>query len=531
MNRKLYIVCVMLFAALASIPWLVPHLGWLSLVAFVPLLCLDRVASLEGRKHFFLWYFAAFLLWNAFTTFWVCNATVGGGIFAMLVNALQMSLVWAVFRLSKKKFRGVVPYVFLAVMWIAWERWYFNTQISWPWLTLGNAFARTTSLVQWYEITGVLGGSLWIWAVNLAVFGTMTVLSDGSFARWNKMARAALAVAVPLLILVPSTASVIRYFSYAEESEGTVDVVIGQTNFDPYQKYQSVSQAQQNEALLEQFSNGMSGGAGKPELLIAPETFTSDLCLNDIESGPTVSLFREFLQRNPGAEMLFGASSYEIFNQYSAPSVLARPLGQGRWYETHNSAVLLSQDREAEYCHKSKLVVGTELMPYPRILAPIDDMLGGVIARCVPQKETSVLHYRDSIPFGCPICYESVYGEYCTGYVRKGARFLTVITNDGWWGDTPGYRQHFSYSRLLAIELRRDVARSANTGISAIIDQRGDVLEQTGWWVPDYISSSVNMSSVVTPFVKWGDVTGRGCTLAFLLLLALLLVRMFIRKE
>lgn len=449
----------------------------------------------------------------------------------MLANALQMSLLWAVFRLSKKKFRGVVPYVFLAVMWIAWERWYFNTQISWPWLTLGNAFARTTSLVQWYEITGVLGGSLWIWAVNLAIFGTMTVLSDGRFASWKKTARVALAVSVPLLIVLPSAASIIRYCTYAEESEGTVDVVIGQTNFDPYQKFHSVSQAQQNASLLEQFSKGMSGTREKPELLIAPETFTSDLCLNDIESGPTVITFREYLQRHPRAEMLFGASSYEIFYQYSAPSILARPLGQDRWYESHNSAVLLSLDREVEYCHKSKLVVGTELMPYPRIFAPIDDLLGGVMARCVPQKEISVLHYRDSIPFGCPICYESVYGEYCTGYVRKGARFLTVITNDGWWGDTPGYRQHFSYSRLRAIELRRDIARSANTGISAIIDQKGDVLEQTGWWMPDYISSEVNLSSSVTPFAKWGDVTGRGCTLAFLLLFALLLVRMFIRKE
>ena len=531
MNRKFALICVLLFAALMSIPWLVPHCGWVSLFAFLPLLCLDRVASGCGTRHFFWWYFLAFLLWNAATTFWVCLATVGGGIFAMVFNALQMSLIWAVFRLSKRKLRGVVPYIFLAVMWIAWERWYFGTQISWPWLTLGYAFARTTSLVQWYEVTGTLGGSLWIWAVNLGLFGSMVALSDGSFARWNGKARAALIAGLTLIIAGPIVGSEIRYATYEEQSLGTVPVVIGQTNFDPYQKYESVPQSAQNAALLEQFEAGIKETSASSPLLLAPEAFTADVCLNELETGPTVSLFRSFIEKYPGAELLFGASSYEIFLSNAPHSVYSRPLGPGRWYESHNSAILLAPERPAEIYHKSKLVVGTELMPFPKLIAPIDDKLGGVIARCVGQKEISVMHWRDSVAFGCPICYESVYGEYCTGYVRKGAKFLTVITNDGWWGDTPGYRQHFSYSRLRAIELRRDVARSANTGISAIIDQRGDVLESTGWWVPDYIASSVNMSDTLTPFARWGDVTGRACTFAFLLLLALLVVRISIRKE
>ncbi len=91
----------------------------------------------------------------------------------------------------------------------------------------------------------------------------------------------------------------------------------------------------------------------------------------------------------------------------------------------------------------------------------------------------------ETIPVGCAICYESVYGEYCTRYVRNGARLLTVITNDAWWGDTPGYKQHLSYSCLRAIETRRWIARSANTGISAIIDPSGKIVSQTSWWQPE----------------------------------------------
>ena len=158
-NKLLLWIFVLLFTVMMSLPWLVPHTGWLVLVGFLPLLLADDVADHLGIKHFWWYYFGAFILWNAATTFWVWNATVGGAIFAIIANAFQMALVWAVFRFSKKRLSGVLPYIFLAVMWIAWERWYLQSaEISWPWLVLGNAFAQSTHDIQWYEFTGTLGG-------------------------------------------------------------------------------------------------------------------------------------------------------------------------------------------------------------------------------------------------------------------------------------------------------------------------------------------------------------------------------------
>ena len=107
---------------------------------------------------------------------------------------------------------------------------------------------------------------------------------------------------------------------------------------------------------------------------------------------------------------------------------------------------------------------------------------------------------------------------------------MAVITNDAWWGDTPGYRQHLSYARLRAIELRRDIARCGNTGISAFIDQRGEVLSRTDWWTRGTLAGQVNLNSAETLFVHHGDLVGRVCTLVFLLLAALLLVRLFVRR-
>jgi apolipoprotein N-acyltransferase len=124
-----------------------------------------------------------------------------------------------------------------------------------------------------------------------------------------------------------------------------------------------------------------------------------------------------------------------------------------------------------------------------------------------------------SIPVGCAICYESVYGEYCTEYVRKGAELLTVITNDAWWGDTPGYRQHLSYACLRAIETRRWIARCGNTGISAIIDPSGRIIKHSSWWQQETLSGQVGLSDEQTFYVRHGDYIGRISVLMFLLLL------------
>ncbi|MCR5350962.1 MAG: apolipoprotein N-acyltransferase [Bacteroidales bacterium] len=523
-----------LSAVLLSLPWLVPHAGALSLFAFVPLLIADAVIEQTKVRASWIYPAATFLAWNAATTFWVCNATVGGGIFAIVANAAQMLLIWLLFRLAKKKLGGVVPYIFLAVMWIAWERHYFDVDMSWPWLTLGGAFAQSTPLVQWYEYTGTLGGSLWIWMTNLSVFGCIVALSDAYWRRWNVLARLCTVLGVIALFAGPLVGSRLLYDRYDERTEGSLDVIIAQPNIDPYQKFQSMSQAEQTSRLLGLFGRVLDQRPAASSLLLAPETFTSDLILNHPDESPTLQRFREFLGKYPGAELLFGASSYEISGGNVAPTILARPYGQD-WIVSHNSAVLTRAQGPIELHHKSKLVIGTEMTPYPKIFVPLDNWLSkklgvsGLMGRCVGADRVSLLHVGPArIPVGCAVCYESIYGEYCTEYVKAGARAMTIITNDAWWGNTPGYRQHLNFARLRAIELRRDIARCGNTGISCFIDQRGDILCQTDWWTQETLAAPLRLNTYETAFVRYGDLTGRVCTLVFLLLAAFLLVRLFV---
>ena len=528
------------FAILMTLPFIVPHTGFLALAGFLPLLMMDRIATLTGKRHFWIWHYLSFVLWNAATTFWVCNATVGGGLFAIFANSFQMSVIFALFRFSKRYLSGILPYLLLMVTWIAWERAYFDADISWPWLVLGNAFAGSIKSVQWYEYTGTLGGSLWIWLSNLSVFGILVALSDGRWIRdFNWKARTAAVTGTVIVLAAPFILSHILYANY-EETQDPLEVLVVQPNIDPYNKFRAMTRDQQNSLFLDYAEQALGDRKlGKsdtatvnPLLVLAPETFTNDVVTNTLSalSSRTVSLFKGFLQDYPGVNILFGASSYTYIDSYARPSHTARQIRRGKWIESHNSAIMTDRWGEPEIFHKNKLVVGVEMTPYPAVFCRIDDMLGGVMGRCIGQDSVSVLHVRGTdgsvIPVGCAICYESVYGEYCTGYVKKGAEVMTVITNDAWWGDTPGYRQHLNYARLRAVETRRDIARCANTGISAIIDQRGEILQKTSWWEPAVIRGYVNRNDALTFFVRNGDIAGRVCTFVFWLLAAALAVRL-----
>ena len=531
---------VLLFAVMMSVPFLVPHTGFLALFGIVPLLCMDRIATLTEKKRVWIYHYSAFVLWNAITTFWVCNATVGGGIFAVLANSLQMSTIFGLFRLSKKKFTGTLPYIFLMVTWIAWERFYFDAEISWPWLVLGNSFARTTWAIQWYEFTGSLGGSLWIWLSNLGIFGLLVSLSDGSWSTWHIKAKSAAVIGLAALLIAPPVISGVIGKEYKDSmhADEMLDVLIVQPNIDPYNKFQAMTQDQQN-AILEgmitkELEYRKNDSTAAPLLVLTPETFTSDIIVGQYERSRTWRRFTALLENYPNVNMLFGASAYDYINSQEAPSYTARDLGQGLWVESHNSALMIDGSRRTEIFHKSKLVVAVEHTPYPRFFCPIDNMLGGVMGRCVGQDEITLLDVEDieghKTPIGCAVCYESVYGEYYTDYIRKGARAMTIITNDAWWGDTPGYRQHLSYASLRAIETRRAIARCANTGISAIISPSGEIMQPTPWWEQAVIKGQIPLRDVITFFVSHGDITGRVCSFIHWLLLLALIVRFITRR-
>ena len=493
-----------LFAVLMSIPFLVSGLGFIALTAFAPLFIMELIICREGIRGGWWYYFCAFLGFNILSTWWIWNVSPAGSIAAILINTLEMSLIFAAMRVFKRHCRhcsGWLPYLFFAALWLGWEHIYFNIELSWPWLVLGNAFATSVNLVQWYEITGVLGGSLWI-----LVSGWLTFKLICSIHEHNVESVRRYAAVLAGIILIPAAASLIRYYSYREEGPAE-EVVIAQPNVDPFQKYGVTSQVLLDKKLISLIDEQITP---RTRYMITPETFTYDIDIDHPDSNKSYRIYKSYLKAHPDATMLLGALTNKEYEYGDKPTKTARNAGMV-WYDVFNSAIVLDSSDRFDFYHKSKLVPGVEIIPWQNSipwLGKLVEKFGGSPNSYGTMPFMKSLNTKHGTGIAPMICYESLYGDYSRNAVLDGARLLAVITNDGWWGDTPGYHQHFRFARLRAIENRRDVAHAANTGTSGFINQRGDILQKTGWWVETSIRRDVHINSHLTFFTRHGDIIG-----------------------
>lgn len=505
-----------------------PFTGSLSLLAFVawiPLLFVeDNICrnNYRSRKVFYHAY-VVFLIYNLGTTYWVYYASEAGAALAFILNTLLMAVVFQLFHLTKKYVGNKEGYIALLIYWIAFEYFHYNWPSSWPWLTLGNTFSISPSWVQWYSYTGVLGGSLWILIINLLIFRVYQNV-------WIK--KETWRIQTPLIYLagfafvVPMIVSLSMYYSYTEK-ENPVHVVAVQPNIDPYnEKFDTGVVGQLNKL----FDLAAEKVTSDTKLIVAPETAISE-AFNEEEFGMTSSWSvikhrKGLLQNTP---MFIGASTYKLFetkNSYASHKAKYDDI----YYESYNTSLFVDRFNNYSFIHKSKLVPGVETIPFVQYFPILEDWaidLGdGASGTLGVEKEPMIFKSKD-FSFAPAICYESIFGEFVSIQVRKGAQLICVATNDGWWKDTPGYKQHKSFASLRAIENRRSVVRSANTGISCFINQRGDILEETGWWVPAVIDAELNLNSELTFYSMYGNVLGRSFSFVAILLFIYTLVRRF----
>jgi apolipoprotein N-acyltransferase len=179
------------------------------------------------------------------------------------------------------------------------------------------------------------------------------------------------------------------------------------------------------------------------------------------------------------------------------------------YYDHFNSAVHIDSGTNFNVYHKSKLVPGIEMQfssgPGSLLTKILPDLGGTKWGYGIQEDRVCFQHSNSSLTIAPVICYESVFGKFVTEYIKKGAEAIFIITNDGWWKNTKGYMQHLDYASLRAIETRRPVARAANTGISCIIDIRGERTIETAWWQKTVIKGNIFPETRITTYVKYGD--------------------------
>ena len=516
----------LLLAIVSGLPlwaaWPVRGLAPLVFIALVPLFYVEERISKGEKGNVFWLSFVTFLVWNVLATWWVWNATPAA-ILAWILNSLFMSTVFWAFHFTKMKLHNSLLGNFLLIpYWMAFEFLHYYWAAKWPWLNLGNVFSTCTTWIQWYSITGVAGGTLWILLVNILISNVLSATNKKT--RWGYIGTAVALLALPII------GSKIAYHQYEEKGEDT-EVIVIQQNCDPWNE-------QFNSAYYDQV---VQKNVDLAETLITPETrfivssesaIQEGIWLDKMKDARALRIIGDFIEKHPNTCFVIGATTYEWVPQGMEDDFPARQIGGvERYYYAHNSSLLIDT-LNVQHRNKSKLTPAVEAIPeWMGFLKNYSLTMG--IARGTLKTDP----YPHNMKFGehqvgVAICYESAFGGYVSEFVRKGADLLFVSTNDGWWGDTPGYKQHFEFSKLRAIENRRCVARSANTGRSGFFSQKGDVLQSTEYWKEDVIKATLKANTEKTFYSKHGDYLYRiAMWMTFGLLLATLVLTLIGKKR
>lgn len=501
-------------SSLLGLVWNLPYLVWYIFLVFGLLLRLLDGEESIGRQTLFL-IFPFTLCWNVSTLWWVWNASPSGAISMALANTIILACPWILYSVTQRQCcSSLLAYLVWIATQLSVEYLHYNWEGNFPWLNVGNIFSYIPSTVQWISYTGIAGISLWILLVNAVLH--FIISRDKWSNRWFGC--------MVMLIAFPMLGSMAWQSIHNEfNQKAEQPVLILQPNIDTYtQKFDENTIYQQVDKFLRLSATAQQRISDTGSTLwVWPETCIPPLMnAHYIDYEPILKPVHNYLIQHPNIQILMGVSLYDD-----------RAKKNTRLY---NAAILLNSKGVQGLHIKSKLVPGAEQIPFQKQLQFLDKFIINLGGASGSLSEDTTLHLFMLSPkhkFSTTICYESVFGEYTANFIKNGSMFIALITNDDWWGNTPGHVQHFNYARLRAIENRRYIVRSANTGISAIIDAYGNVISpQLSYKQEGTIVGKIPMITYETFYTQHGDYIYRGAFILLLLSVGYMFFALIIRK-
>ncbi len=582
MKNSTKVILSLLSGVLLALPWLNFFPEIIIFLALIPLFLLEEYFYQNKEKYspinFFLYAWLSFAVWNLISFWWSYQPSIYGLIAPIVLNSLFLAVVFWLVHIVKRKLGENYGYFGFIIFIIAFEYLHHNWDFAFPWLSLGSGLAKRISIIQWYEFTGVLGGSLWIVVVNLLIFNIIKELkffrvfcskfqvSSSKFSRainnksrsWKKIIYLKLKtlcetcnlqpvtcykqqaispqklITLAIILVIPITISLLIFRNYEEKGK-QVNIAVVQPNIDPYtQKYELTA----NEQIKIMIKLADSLENKDIDLYIFPET-AIPININEAHFDTTkyFTPIKDFINKNQKSEILIGAYTFKEFslnNTINIPKSATKIENSNNFIDYYNTALFFNDEDKIQIYHKSKLLMGVEKMPFQTVFQFVKNIkinIAGGVTWYGTQKEPSIfISENEKIRVAPIICWESVFGEYNSQFVQKGANIIAVITNDGWWGNTIAHKRHLQFSQIRAIENRRSVARSANTGISCFINQKGQILQKTKYNERIAITDKLFINEKITFYTENGDIIGKISAFLSVLVLLMFFVRSKMKK-
>lgn len=482
-------------------PFPFPYLMFAALVPyFVILNRREGLAEINRITYFTFWVFSIISL------YWVGSWTkeadpflMISGVALLFFNPILFLIPSTIFYLVKKRFGKSAAFYFFPFFWVNYEYLYSVTEFRFPWLTLGSGLTKFQTYIQSADIIGVYGLSLLVLYFNLLLFLQFKEYTAGK--RINKKLAAFLILILILPLLYGSIKLQKRY-----DSGKALNVGLIQPNLNPWAKWDAGNLNEQLDLYLNLSEKAINE---KAELIVWPESALPVYLLSGSYS-KQVNRIHDFVDSN-NIFLLTGMPDVRFYDSTNAPWDAKKSSVNRYYYTTYNSVLAFTpKNKEVQRYGKIKLVPFGEKVPYVNYIPFIGDLIkwNVGISSWNTGQDTIVFNLinaekQDTIKTAALICIESIYPDFTAQFVQRGAEFLTVVTNDSWYGNSSGPYQHKDISVLRAVENRRYVIRTANGGISCIIDPNGKILYSTNMFERAYLTGTIYLNDELTFYSKY----------------------------
>ena len=531
-NRR--ILLVTLSGILLGLAFPPSPFGVFAFIAFVPFFMLFEEINSYGRA--IRTTYAALLIFNVMTLYWIGGFTHMKDPFLMIagVSTVLGHPLFTLFMIPpwifiKRQFGHRTAVAAFPFFYVAYEYLHSLSEYAFPWLLLGNTQSYDLPAIQLASVTGVYGISFWVLVINVLLYFLARAFVERGLT-WTSpktMLRIALILA---LYLAPKVCGHFMIHPSTIPPGSELRIAAIQPNIDPFDKWSDEAHTQ--IAIHESLST--EALKTRPDLILWSETAIPERILHPNHLEELADLHAAV--NSYAIPVLTGMVDTRYYPDSAHAPRSSKVSLSGFWYDDYNSTMLLTPGtNQLQKYHKIKLVPYAERVPYSDVITFLNVFRWNLgIGGWGIGKDTTIFSYTDQhgnkISFANLICYESIFPGFDAEFVRKGAQFLTVVTNDSWWGNTSGTYQHRQIAAMRAVENRRWVVQCANGGISCIVDPYGRIVAQTPMYRRTILEGDIQPLSSITFYTQHGDWFAEGCLVVSLFFIVAALGSAFYKR-